>query len=174
MKRCSRWGLEWTSNFTPHFRMHFVNNPCRDQGKIKYAKEVPGHNSAQLGRHKTLQWRHNGHDSVLNHQTYDCLLNRLFRRRSRKPSKLRVPGLCAGNSPGTGEFPAQMASNAENVSIWWRHQELHLHNNQNINHVNILMNRQISRSLEVTRNICCGDFSHISTRYRILTSDLAA
>ena len=28
--------------------------------------------------------------------------------------------LC-GNSPGTGEFPAQMASNAENVSIWWRH-----------------------------------------------------
>ena len=30
-------------------------------------------------------------------------------------------GLFAGNSPGTGEFPAQMASNAENVSIWWRH-----------------------------------------------------
>ena len=29
--------------------------------------------------------------------------------------------ICAGNSPGTGEFPAQMASNAENVSIWWRH-----------------------------------------------------
>ena len=27
----------------------------------------------------------------------------------------------AGNSPGTGEFPAQMASNAANVSIWWRH-----------------------------------------------------
>ena len=23
----------------------------------------------------------------------------------------------------TGEFPAQMASNAENVSIWWRHHE---------------------------------------------------
>ena len=21
----------------------------------------------------------------------------------------------------TGEFPSQMASNAENVSIWWRH-----------------------------------------------------
>ena len=28
---------------------------------------------------------------------------------------------CVGYSPGTGEFPAQMASNAENVSIWWRH-----------------------------------------------------
>ena len=24
---------------------------------------------------------------------------------------------------GTGEFPVQMASNAENVSIWWRHHE---------------------------------------------------
>ena len=42
----------------------------------------------------------------------------------RKTSKLRVTGLCAGNSPETGEFPAQMASNAENVSIWWRHHGL--------------------------------------------------
>ena len=28
--------------------------------------------------------------------------------------------------PVTGEFPAQMASNAENVSIWWRHHVLYL------------------------------------------------
>ena len=35
----------------------------------------------------------------------------------RKTSKLLVTGLCAGNSPVTGEFPAQRASNAENVSI---------------------------------------------------------
>ena len=69
----------------------------------------------------SLQWGHNGLDSASNHQLHDCLLNRLFRRRSKKTSKLRVAGLCAGNSPGTGEFPAQMASNAENVSIWWRH-----------------------------------------------------
>ena len=33
----------------------------------------------------------------------------------------RVTGFCAGNSPGTDELPAQMVSNAENVSIWWRH-----------------------------------------------------
>ena len=44
----------------------------------------------------------------------------------RKKSKLRVTGLCAGNSPVTGEFPAQMASNTENVSIWWRHQSISL------------------------------------------------
>ena len=39
------------------------------------------------------------------------------RRRSQSPTKLRVTGLCEGNSPVTGEFPAQRASNAENVSI---------------------------------------------------------
>ena len=39
----------------------------------------------------------------------------------RKQLKLRVTGLCVVNSPVTGEFPAQMTSNAENVSIWWRH-----------------------------------------------------
>ena len=43
------------------------------------------------------------------------------RHKSTKTSKLRVTGLCPGNSPVTGEFPAQRASNAENVCIWWRH-----------------------------------------------------
>ena len=68
------------------------------------------------------QWRHNGHDGVSNHQPYDCLLNHLFRCRSKKTSKLHITGLCAGNSLMTSEFPAQMASNVENVSIWWSHQ----------------------------------------------------
>ena len=69
----------------------------------------------------SLQWRYNVCDGVSNHQPHDCLLNRLFRRRSKKTSKLRVTGLCAGNSPVTGEFPTQRASNAENVFIWWHH-----------------------------------------------------
>ena len=73
----------------------------------------------------SLRWRHNDHDGVSNHQPHGCLLNRLFRRRSKKTSKLCVTGLCVGNSPGTGEFPAQMASYAENVSIWWRHHVFH-------------------------------------------------
>ena len=60
-------------------------------------------------------------DGVSNHQPHDCLLNGLFRRRSKKTSKLRVTGLFEGNSPVTGEFPAQKASNAENISIWWHH-----------------------------------------------------
>ena len=103
-----------------------------------------------------LRWRHNDHAGVSNHQPHGCLLNRLFRRKSKKTSKLRVTGLCAGihrwisrtngqlrgkcfhlmtsscrrlsslplglsTVPKNGEFPAQMASYAENVSIWWRH-----------------------------------------------------
>ena len=75
----------------------------------------------------TLQWRHNDYDSVSNHQPHDCLLGRLFRHRSKKTSKLRVTGLCAGNSSVTGEFPAQMASNAENVSFWRRPHEERKH-----------------------------------------------
>ena len=65
----------------------------------------------------TSQWG----DGVSNHQSHDCLLDCLFGRRSKKTSKFRVTGLCVGNSPVTGEFPAQMASNAKNVFIWWRH-----------------------------------------------------
>ena len=45
----------------------------------------------------TLQWRHNERGGVSNQQPHDCLLNRLFSRRSRETSKLSVTGLCAGN-----------------------------------------------------------------------------
>ena len=75
----------------------------------------------------TLQRRHNDHNGVSNHQPHDCLLNRLFILKSKNTWELRVNGLCLGNSPVTGEFPAQRASNAENVSIGWRHHEEVLH-----------------------------------------------
>ena len=68
-----------------------------------------------------LQWRHNECDGVSNHQPHGCLLKRLFRRRSKKTSKLHVTGLCEGNSPVTSEFCAQKSSYVENVTIWWRH-----------------------------------------------------
>ena len=44
-----------------------------------------------------LQWHHDEHDGVSNHQRLECLLNRLFRCRLKKTSKLRVTGLCEGN-----------------------------------------------------------------------------
>ena len=70
-----------------------------------------------VGALQTLHWRHTERNGVSNHQPHECLLNRLFRHRCKKTSKLCVTGLCEGNSPMTGEFPAQK------VSIWWRHNE---------------------------------------------------
>ena len=61
---------------------------------------------------RTLQWRHNERHGVSNHQPHNCLLNRLFMRRSKKTSKPRVTGQCEGNSPVIRKSP-QMASNAE-------------------------------------------------------------
>ena len=72
----------------------------------------------------SLHWRYNERGGVSNHQPHDCLLNRLFSHRSKKTWKLLVTGLCEGNSPVTGEFPAQRASNAEKVSIWLRHHDM--------------------------------------------------
>ena len=69
------------------------------------------------------QWRHEC-DGDSNRRRLDGLLNRLFECRSKKTTKPCVTGLCEGNSPVTGEFRSQRASNAEKVSIWWRHHVL--------------------------------------------------
>ena len=71
-------------------------------------------------KYAALQWRHNERGCVSSPASR-LFTRHLFRRRSKKASKFRVTGLCEENSPATGEFPAQRASNAENVSIWWRH-----------------------------------------------------
>ena len=70
---------------------------------------------------ESLEWGYNERDGVSNHWRLDCLVDRLFTRRSKKTSELRVTGLFEGNSLVTGEFPAQRASNVENVSILRHH-----------------------------------------------------
>ena len=52
-----------------------------------------------------LLWRHNERDGVSNHQRLNCLLNRLFRHKSKKTSQLRVTSLCEGNPPVAGGSP---------------------------------------------------------------------
>ena len=70
----------------------------------------------------SLLWRHNGRDGVSNHQPHDCLLNRLFKHRSKKTSKLRVTGLCVrGEFTGDRWIPRTKGSNAKKVFIWWLH-----------------------------------------------------
>ena len=90
--------------------------PCQHLGHITAY-------GARLVVCTTLQWRHNEHGGVSIHQRLDRLLHRSCRRRSEKTPKLRAIGLCEGNTPMTGEFPAQRACNAEKVSIWWRHHD---------------------------------------------------
>ena len=74
----------------------------------KIEKYIIGSGVSSTERHRnhaiSLQWRNNGHYGVSNHQPYDCLLNRLFRCRSKETSKLCVTGLCKGNSPVTGDW----------------------------------------------------------------------
>ena len=60
---------------------------------------VSGLGQKYTGRNTTEQWRHNGSDGVPNHQPQNGLLNRLFRIRSKKTSKLRVTGRWPVNSP---------------------------------------------------------------------------
>ena len=89
-----------------------LSNHCADPILLKY-----------FSLNSTLQWRHNERTGVSNHRVSIYLPNRLFGRRSKRTSKLRVTGLNKGNPPMTGEFPAKRASIAENVSIWWRPHE---------------------------------------------------
>ena len=104
---------------------------------------IIGHHDRYLGF--TLHWRHNDYDGVSNHQPRGCLLKRLFRRRSKKTSKLRVTGLCVGNSPGPVNSPHKgpvarkmlpfddvIMSNSHQAhfkqhrnSLQWRHNELY-------------------------------------------------
>ena len=94
--------------------VHIMDNKVSKTAPHERMNNIIGINVQRI---HSLQWCHNECDGVSNHQPRHCLLNCLFRRRSKKTSKLRVTCLCAGNSLVTGEFPAQMASNGENVSM---------------------------------------------------------
>ena len=94
-------------------RKYSCDNPWRKfrQHDEIYFEALPyrGFNSGKQSStyhslYPTLQWRHNGHDSVSIYQPHDCLLNGLFRCRSKK-TKLRATSLCDGNSPETGDSP---------------------------------------------------------------------
>ena len=116
---CALWRLK--SQAPRVFVRQAVQSTTKKISNVRTTGLCAGHPPATCG--ETLHWRNNEHNNVSNHQRLDCLLNCLFRLRSNEISKLRVTGLCEGNSPVTGEFPAQRASNAENVSIWWCHHE---------------------------------------------------
>ena len=100
------WGIHrdrWIPRTKGQLRgkcFHLMTSSCM-------LKLVPNHNQSGLSNWgsdllirlisiHSLLWRHNGHDGVSNHQPHNCLLNRLFRRISKKTSKLRVTGFVWG------------------------------------------------------------------------------
>ena len=89
MRKTMTWYDDYYSCYINTFS-RIMEFPLLEQDDLKTAFSPP------------LRWRHNGRDGVSYHQPYDCLLNRLFRHRSNKTSKLRVTGLCVGNSPVPG------------------------------------------------------------------------
>ena len=98
-KKCSRAGA---SNYIPHILLDVITCPCH------WYLPLVQHSSYMLRWWQwpclfsgalSLQWRHNERNGVSTHRCLDCFLNRLFRRRSKEPSKLHVTGLCAENTP---------------------------------------------------------------------------
>ena len=104
--------------------------PCTSYITIQYTASAilifsPEHDTKG---HQANDWRANHYNDVIMNAMASQITSLTIvysivysRCRSKKTSKFRVTGLCAGNPPMTGEFPAQMVSNAENVSISWRY-----------------------------------------------------
>ena len=97
-RACQRQRWDPLGRFNKTMSIYQNRNYINSQYKDKTVSRTSHHYNA-------LQWRQNGRDSVSNHQPHDCLLNRLFRRRSKKTSKLRVTGLCCGEFTGDRWIP---------------------------------------------------------------------
>ena len=73
---------------------------------------------------------------------------------------IRVTDLSSGNSPVTGELSSQMASNADNVSIWWRHHVI-----RKKTHANLEVKTRPLRS-GCSRRVSCAWFPVLYHRRR--------
>ena len=101
------WDLG-TSNYQKIYCTNFSYGTVRYNPIYKIRTRSP--QCLNMSKHITvsgnsLHWRHNELDGVSTHQPRDCLFTCLFWHRSKKTSKLRVTGLCAGNSPGPVNSP---------------------------------------------------------------------
>ena len=114
---CIQVSLNWKKNIIDHNLICFCCTTCRkpitfDSLWLNFTFYAFCTDTPWL----TWQWRHNESYDFSN---LECLLNRLFRRRSKKTSNLCVTGFGEGNPPA--DYPHKRPSFAENVSIWWRH-----------------------------------------------------
>ena len=116
-----------------------------------------------------LLWRHNG---VMASQITSLMIvySIFIQAQIKETSKLCVTGLCAGNSPVTGDFYAQMASNAENVSISWRHHGLNgFVRTRHLDRDLIEIYRDIISTNHNTDNLSRSNWNMSRTKCRVLT-----
>ena len=106
--------LKWVS----HFFKIFTKVVCFPKGvrqkTPKNCKVIPRWMADTWFMLGPLRWRHNERYDVSNHQPLDCLLNRLFKHRSKKTSKLPSLAFVSGihrwpvNSPHRGPVTRTM------------------------------------------------------------------
>ena len=117
------WELNYTHMYATWLCIQilaYMASLCRQQGiagakaYFSYLKTI----SIMYQWRKYIKWHHNGSGSVSNHQPHPFLLNRLFRRRSKKISKLRVTGLCSGDRIIPLSKPIEKYFNL-NPKAWW-------------------------------------------------------
>ena len=101
--------------------------------------------------HRVLQWRHYERNSVSNHRRLDCLLNRLFKRRSKKHQSSASLVFMMAIQRWPLNSPGQRSSNAEDVSIWWRHHGLH---RWRLKSVTKYVMWKDSRGIDQSKDIC--------------------
>ena len=70
---------------------------------------------------ESLQWRHNGHGGVPNHQPHHCLLVPLFRGGSERHQSSALLTFVRGIYRWPVNLPHKGQVTRNHVSIWWRH-----------------------------------------------------
>ena len=112
-----------------YLRNYLVNGLLKTKSNFYYRSH--GSSKDSFGAIIALRWRHNERDGVLIHQTHRVFTQAFIRAQIKENIKAQRHWLCEENSPVTSEFPTQRASNAENASIWWRHQGYIYNTNSN-------------------------------------------
>ena len=101
-----RWFPFDNTNMYFHFISFFATGMSQGAGIHSHARQ------------KHLQWRHIERDGVSSHRRLDCVLNRLFRRRSKKTSKLRVTGLFEGKCLNIMTTPGSLTAHRVESRDW--------------------------------------------------------
>ena len=74
----------------------------------------------------SLQWRHNVHDGVSNHQPHHCLLNRFSSADQRKHQSSASLAFVWGLHRWPVNSPCEWPVTRKNISIWWRHHVIYM------------------------------------------------